>query len=57
MSMTFVKGLCQVGAVNYFRLVKSNDWSDPKELDRKVAMDIKLMPQGFELGRGQIVQG
>ncbi|HEU0291354.1 MAG TPA: hypothetical protein VFR47_01370 [Anaerolineales bacterium] len=31
--------------------------SDPKKLDRKVAMDIKLMPQGLELGRGQIVQG
>jgi hypothetical protein len=31
--------------------------SDPKKLDRKVAIVIKLMPLGFELGRGQIVQG
>lgn len=35
----------------------SKDCSDPKKLDRKVAIAIKLMPQGFELGRGQIVQG
>jgi hypothetical protein len=31
--------------------------SDPKKLDRKVALAIKLMPLGFELGRGQILEG
>ena len=31
--------------------------SDPKKLDRKVAIVIKLMPLGFELSRGQILQG
>jgi hypothetical protein len=31
--------------------------SDPKKLDRKVARCIKLMPQGFEFGRGQVIEG
>ncbi|MEW6286598.1 MAG: RNA-directed DNA polymerase [Chloroflexota bacterium] len=43
-------------AIDTVRNSSSGHCSDPKKLDRKVAMAIKLMPLGFELSRGQIVQ-